>query len=103
VTGGKTLRIDEITFSLRAGAATAAFGTISLRQNPSGATVIGSQSELRVDVGNTEAVIGAARSVTVPIQNGLEFSGTQTLGISLAAQAITNIISITLSGFEYIP
>lgn len=101
VTANKTLRITSITFSLRAGAAAVAFGTMTLRQNPAGATVIGSQTELRMDLGNTAATIGAADKVEAVFPDGVEFSGTQTLGVSLAVQAVTNIISITITGFEY--
>lgn len=101
VTAGKTLRISSITLSIKANAAAAAFATLTFRQNPTGATVIGSVSECRVDVGNTAAVIGAADKVEVVFPDGMEFSGTQTFGCSLAAQAITNIISISINGFEY--
>ena len=101
VAAGKTLRITSITFSIKANAAAAAFATLTFRQNPVGATAIGSVAEYRVDVGNTAATIGAADKVVVEFPDGMEFSGAQTLGISLAAQAITNIISISLNGFEY--
>ena len=89
------------TFSLRANAAAAAFATFSLRVNPAGAAVIGSQSELRVDLGNTEAVAGAARSVTITFPDGFELSGTQQFAVSASAQAVTNILSVTLTGYEY--
>jgi hypothetical protein len=102
VATGKRMRICSVTFSLKANAAAAAFGTLTVRQNPTGATVIGSASEMRVDVGNTEAVAGAARSVTVPFPDGsMEFTGAATLGASLAAQAVTNIVSISFNGYEY--
>lgn len=101
VASGKTLRITSMTFSVRAGAAAAAFATFNVRVNPSGAAVIGSQSELRVDLGNTAATIGAADKVTIPFPDGFELSGTQQLAVTAAAQATTNGLSVTLSGFEY--
>ncbi len=101
VTAGKTLRLISIEFGLAANAAAAAFGTLRLRSNPSGATVIGSQLVGEWPVGNTEAAVGGARSIVVPLHDGLEFSGANTLGCSLSAQAVTNIISIALRGFEY--
>ena len=101
VAAGKTLSISSITFSIKANAAAAAFATLTFRQNPAGATAIGSIAECRVDVGNTAATIGASDKVEVLFPDGMEFSGTQTLGISLAAQATTNIISISINGFEY--
>ena len=101
VAAGKILRITGYEFSVQAGAAAAAFATLTLRQNPAGATLIGSQSFGRIDLGNTEAVVGAARAIQVPVPDGIEFEGANTLGCSLAAQAITNVISITLRGYEY--
>jgi hypothetical protein len=101
VAASRTLRLTSVEFSLRAGAAAAAFGTLTLRSNPSGATVIGSQSIGAFDVGNTEATVGAARAIVVPLNDGMEFSGAQTLGCSLAAQAVTNVIAICLRGYEY--
>lgn len=101
VTAGKTLRISSITLSVKANAAAAAFATLTFRQNPTGATVITSVSEMRVDVGNTAATIGASDKVEVIFPDGMEFSGTQTFGCSLSAQAITNIISMSANCFEY--
>lgn len=101
VTAGKVLRITAVSFSIKANAAAAAFATMTLRGNPTGATVIGSPSEMRLDLGNTAAVVGASDKVEAIIPDGMEWSGAQTLGISLAAQAVTNIMSISLHGFEY--
>lgn len=103
VTAGRKLRLTSVEFSLTANAAAAAFGTMTLRQNPSGATVIGSQSEGAWSVGNTENVAGAARAIVVPFAHTVEFGGAQSLGVSLSAQATTNIISICLRGYEYTP
>jgi hypothetical protein len=100
VAAGKLLVLTSCEFSLQANAAAAAFGTLTLRSNPSGATVISSQSWGRIDVGNTEALAGSARALVIPFYDGVEFSGTQTIGASLAAQAVTNIISICLRGYE---
>jgi len=101
VTSGKTLRITSMTFSLKANAAAAAFATFTVRLNPTGAAVIGSQSELRVDLGNTAATAGAADKVTLAFPDGFELSGAQQLAISAAAQATTNILSVALNGYEY--
>lgn len=102
VAAGKILRLTTVEFSVQAQAAAAAFGTLTLRSNPSGATVLGSQSIGRWDVGNTEAVAGAARMITENVHDGMELEGAFTLGCSLAAQAVTNVISICLRGYEYI-
>lgn len=101
VAANKILRITAMTFSVKANAAVAAFATFTLRINPAGVAAIGSQIELRVDLGNTEAVIGAARAITIPVPDGFELSGTTQLAVSAVCQAITNILSVTLTGFEY--
>ncbi len=103
VTAAKRLRITNISFSVKAGAAAAAFATLTLRTNPSGNAIISSPSFFRIDLGNTGATIGAADKVDVCIPDGLEFSGAEQICASLAAQATTNIISVTLSGYEYTP
>lgn len=101
ITAGKKLRITGIVLGVKAGAATAAYATLNLRVNPSGAAVIGSQSELRLDCGVTGAAIGSAISTTLPLGDGIEFTGAQQIGVSLSAQATTNVISVTLLGYEY--
>jgi hypothetical protein len=102
VTAGKTLRITGIAVSLKANAAAAAFCTVTIRVNPSGAAVIGSPIQFRVDLGNTAATIGAADKFSMTLPEGsMELSGAMQLGISLAAQATTNIVSINLLGYEY--
>jgi len=101
VTNNKTLRIESMTFSVKAGAAAAAFATFTLRINPTGVALIGTQSELRVDLGNTAATIGAADKITIPFPDGFEVKSPQQIGISAAAQAITNVLSVSLNGFEY--
>jgi hypothetical protein len=101
VTAGKTLRIMSVSYSIKAGAAAAAFGTLSLRENPAGAVVIGSPTWGRIDVGNTAAVIGGAASQVVTFPDGMEFSGANQIGASIAAQAVTNVVSVEMYGFEY--
>jgi hypothetical protein len=101
VTSGKRLKITSIVYTLKANAAAAAFATLNVRSLHNGATLIGSPSVLRIEVGLTAATVGSAITETVPCD--LEFSGTQTLGITLACQATTNVHSITLMGYEYTP
>lgn len=101
VTANKALRITGGHIVLKTNAAAQAFGTMTLRQNPTGATVLGSASWSRVDTGLTTAVINDAKAVHLSFAEGQEFTGIQTLGISLSAQAVTNIVSIALHGYEY--
>lgn len=102
VTASKTLRITAMTFSVKSNAAvTAAFATFTLRINPAGAAVIGSQIEMRVDLGNTEAAVGAGRAITLVFPDGFELTGAHQLAVSVSAQATTNILSVALTGYEY--
>jgi hypothetical protein len=104
VTSAKRLRITAMKVSVKANAAAAAWVTASLRSNAAGATVIGSPILVRGDTGLTAAVANStADPCLIPIPDGLEFSGAETLGVSLAAQAVTNIVSIELLGYEYTP
>lgn len=100
---GTVMRLTGMFFSLRSNAAAAAFSTITFRWNPTGATILSSGILLRTDLGNTAATIGAADTGASPIlfPDGMDFTGTQSLGLSLASQAVTNILSITLFGYEY--
>jgi hypothetical protein len=101
VATGKTLRLTNLVFGLAANAAAAAFGVLTFRQNPTGATLIGSPSEWRFPVGLTAATVGSTVSTNFNFPEGYEFSGVQTFGLSLSAQATTNIISVALIGYEY--
>jgi hypothetical protein len=101
VTSGKTLRVKSLTFSVKTTTAVAPFATFSLRCNPTGAAVIGSPSEMRVDVSSTGAAIGASGSVNIPIPDGMEFSGTQQIAVSALSNVTTNVISVTITCFEY--
>ena len=101
VTTNKVLRITGGHVSIKSNAAASAFMTMTLRQNPTGATVLGSSSWGRHDSGLTAAAVNSALTERLNFGEGQEFSGAQTLGISLSAQAVTNIISIVLYGYEY--
>jgi hypothetical protein len=100
VTAGKRLRIVAVSFSLRSAAAAVAFGTLTLRENPAGAVLIASPSWGRLDVSTTN-VVGASGSQVIAFPDGMEFSGLNQIGASVIAQAITNILSVELYGFEY--
>ena len=101
VTANKVLRITGGRVSCKSNAAAIAFSTLTLRQNPAGATAIGSPSWGRYDTENTAAVANDSRFAFFTFDEAQEFSGVQTLGASLSAQAITNIMSIVLYGYEY--
>ncbi len=100
-TSGKTFRVTAIVCSVKAGAATAAFATFNLRINANGSAVIGTPSNLRIDVGSTNAVSGASSTAVVNLPEGFDFTAPMQLGISAACQATTNVLSVQLIGFEF--
>src|SRR6266478_1079249 len=104
ITNGKTLRITSISISVRAGAAAVPFSRCALRHNPAGATIATSPIAYLVpEVFGISATIGVGGQISVPIPDGLEFfgNGTQTIGMSHLDQATTNILNVTVYGFEY--
>lgn len=101
VTAGKTLRITGAAIYLRTTTAAVPWGLLTLRMNPSGAAVIGSPVIAQMGVSGTAAVIGNAGSVNHCMDEGLEFSGTQQIGLSFANNVATNVTAITLFGYEY--
>ena len=89
-----------MTFSVRTATSAAAASTFTLRINPSGAAVIGSQSELRVDV-TSGIVSGDGQAENIVCPDGFELSGTQQLAVSATAIATTNVLSVSLNGYEF--
>lgn len=102
-TSGKRLRFTHLIVSLTAKAAAAAFGVVNIRGLASGATLIGSPSLLEVPLGLTAATAEDAKQVVVPLPEGFEIGGTQSIGVSASSQATTNKWDIQLCGYEYTP
>jgi hypothetical protein len=104
ITSGKTLRITSIGVSVRSGAAAIAFSRIALRHNTAGATTAASPIAYLVPEANTlNATSGSGGEVVIDIPDGIEFfgNGTQTIGVSHLDQATTNILNVTICGYEY--
>jgi hypothetical protein len=104
VTSGKTLRITAISVSVRSAAAAVAWVRLALRHATGGATTNASPIAFQVPEVNTgNATSGAGAAIVVPIPDGIEFfgNGTQSIGMSQLAQATTNIINVTVYGYEY--
>jgi hypothetical protein len=100
VAANKVLRITGFSLSLKNNAAAVASCTLTLRWNPSGATVIGSPSWGRFDLGLTTAVALDSKNFVFNFPEQQEFSGANTLGASLLSSAVTNIMSLELYGYE---
>jgi hypothetical protein len=104
ITSGKTLRITSIAVSVRSAAAAIAFARVALRHNTAGATTSASPIAYLVPEVNTlNATLGSGGDIAIDIPDGLEFygNGTQSIGISHLDQATTNILNVTISGYEY--
>jgi hypothetical protein len=75
---------------------------LTLRMNPTGAAVIGSNAVAQFGVAGSAAVAGNTRSLSFDLgSNGMEFSGTQQIGLSFANNVNTNVTNVTLLGYEY--
>lgn len=101
VASGKRLRLTSLHVSLKNNAAAVASCTVTIRSLATGATVLASPAEFRYDLGLTAATVADARTLLANLPDGTEYTGAETLGVSLLSSATTNIMSITLSGFEY--
>ncbi len=101
-TSGKTLCIEKISFSHRSTAAAVLSARSFLRMNPGGAVALASPI---IDVFSTTqqaaALAEAGDTVVVTYPGGLEISGTQNVGISHIASAITGALYVSIVGFEY--
>jgi hypothetical protein len=104
ITSGKTFRIQSISVSVRAGAAAVPFSRCILRSNTAGATVATSNVVYNCgEVFGIAATIGVGGNETIEFPDGLEIAGNGTVsfGMSHLDQATTNIVNVTIAGFEY--
>jgi hypothetical protein len=104
ITSGKTLRIQNISYSVRSGAAAVPFSRITLRSNTAGATIATSAILVQLpEVTGPAATIGVGGNESVDFPDGLEIAGNGTISIGLSHldQATTNVINVTLTGYEY--
>ena len=102
VTSGKTLRITKITFSSRSTGATVLSARGALRMQPAAAATVSSPI---IDIFSTTqqaaALAEAGDTLVVTYPDGLEFTGTQQIGISQVASAISGAVYVAMTGFEY--
>jgi hypothetical protein len=104
ITSGKTLRIQNISVSVRAGAAAVPFSRVTLRSNTAGATIATSPVLVQCpEVFGISATTGVGGQMSMDIPDGLEIAGngTVSIGLSHLDQATTNVINLTLTGYEY--
>lgn len=102
VTSGKRYRVTGILVGLISTAAAVLAGRISLRMNPAGAAVATSPIMLTISLSQQAAALAqAGDEMYVPIPDGMEFSGTQQIGLSQVCSAITGTIWASIIGYEY--
>jgi hypothetical protein len=102
VTSGKTMRLTSVVVSLRTTTAVLPYGVLTLRMNPSGAAVIGSPVVSQFPVSGSAAVIGNTGSLSFDLgDEGMEFSGTQQIGLSFSNNVATNVTAVSVIGYEY--
>lgn len=63
----------------------------------------GDKRQVVVVVSGTAAAIGNTGVTESNVEDGIEISGTQQLALSLSGNLATNVVSIGLVGYEYIP
>jgi hypothetical protein len=103
VTSGLTFRIEAISFTIRATAATATSLVVSLRVNPTG-TVTTTSNPLCVVALGVPATAQSVASISIPIADGLEVpaGGGAQLGVStLQSTGSVCALSVNIIGFEY--
>jgi len=101
VTAGKKLRLTAIVCSFLTGAAALNVSRFFLRTNPSGAVVITSPLLWVIELAPPSATSGVGNWATADFPDGMELSGTDQVGISHIAGAVTNTEWVALVGFEY--
>jgi hypothetical protein len=104
IPSGKTLRLQNASYSVRAGAAAVPYARLTLRSNTSGATTATSAVVYQFpEVFGISATTGVGGQYAVDIPDGLEIvgNGTITIGVSHLDQATTNVINFTLCGYLY--
>lgn len=101
VTANKRFRVEAIYVTGLTTAAAVLSARISLRMNPSGAATAASPIIATVGLNGPAAVALTGDSAIIPIPDGFEISGTNQIGLSQVAAAITGTIRASIIGFEY--
>lgn len=101
VTSGKRFRVTHVVVGFISTAAAVLSGRFSLRMNPSGSAAANSPIIATLPIPSGAALAQAGGSLCMTLPDGIEFSGTQQIGISQVCSAITGTIWASLIGFEY--
>ena len=102
VTPGKTLRVTGIAAGIRSTAATVLSGRVALRMNPSGAVTATSPIIAILSMTQQAAALAEAGDTCVlPLPDGLEFSGTNQIGLTQVCSGVGGVVYASIVGFEY--
>ncbi len=101
ITAGKRLLLQVATAGITSTAAAAISGRIALRMNPAGAVTATSPILAIIDLHSTAALAQAGDTQTIPIPDGVEFSGTHQFGLTQIGSVATGTFRVSLVGFEY--
>lgn len=101
VTAGKRLRITSASVIVRSTTAALPWVAVELRSNPSGAVTASSPMVLYLGAAGTAAASGNTGTAALSIEEGVEFTGTEQIGMTVAGNVNTNVVQVTLLGYEY--
>lgn len=101
VTAGKILRVTGGIISVRASAAVASWARVCLRISPSAAASATDAIIAMAEVGTPTQVIGAANGAPFNFPEGIEYSGSNKLGVTQIAAATSVLIAVSFWGYEY--
>lgn len=102
VTAGKRLRVQAIIASIRSTGATVLAGRVALRMNPSGAVAANSPIIAILSMTQQAAALAEAGDTCVlPLPDGLEFSGTEQIGLTQVCSGTGGVVYASIVGFEY--
>lgn len=101
VTAGKRLRITSMSLAVRSTSAAVPWALAELRSNPAGATTASSPMVLYLGAGGTTAASGNTGTASLSIEEGVEFTASETIGVTLQGNVNTNVVQVTLLGYEY--
>lgn len=102
VTSGKRFRVQAIVASVRSTSAAVLSGRVSLRMNPSGAVTASSPIIAILSMTQQAAALAEAGDTCVlSIPDGLEFSGTEQIGLTQVCSGTAGVVYASIVGFEY--
>lgn len=101
VTAGKRLRITSASVIVRTTTAAVPWVLLSVRSNPNGAATTSSPMVFYLGAGGTAATSGNTASMTISVEEGVEFTGTEQIAMCISGNVNTNVVQATLLGYEY--